>query len=1504
MQYFMKKYSLSLAFLALFCWSSQPASSQVSNDNEDGVNKVDQRFAKDFVPGQVLVKFKDTSTISVKRNAKGRFQAANDQTVDKLLKDYGVNDMEKLFPAEVAKPKASLRRKAAPNGTIVEEKNLDKIFWIKTQIQGADSTMQLIKKLQAMPEVEYAEPNYLSYITADVPAGQYEGESRQSTRAKAPVVTETDAEVICSSPTRNPLYFRQYGITQQKIHKLWNKPIINKKRPVIAILDTGVDINHPDLVDNIWQNSREVDGETAFDDDGNGIVDDKFGWNFVEDYYDLTDRNGHGTHCAGIAAAADNGIGIVGANPLALIMPVKVMSDRGVGDDATIARGIVYAAENGADIISMSIGGAVLSNTQKNALDRAYQTAVLVAAAGNNGKDIYNPIPSGTSYPAAYYLVLGVEASGSNLQRAGFSNYDPDGPIYSEDGVDGRNYEVQVPGVDIYSTLPDGKYNKLSGTSMSTPLFAGAISALQMVKEYPSKDVLYSDLIYLKADFEKIYSDDTPRTPKIDLITMTIDDNVESNNNVDGQVDVGEAILFTPVLRNTWADATDINLKLTVDPVYADYVEIENSEVAFGYSLSAYGRATAKTPIKVRFANNIGDNTRIKFLMEVSCAEGTESFTQDVYVTVNNMVKISGLISEDRTLTSDHVYYVNENLGIMEGATLTIEPGTRLEFAEGMGLSSFGKLVANGTPEKPIVFTGHKGAVWAGIKSHESTGVHNYEDDVIYTNDEQTLFTLLPTEMTPNRFSSKHQSIYSGDNYGSLGKNFYLYNYLKDFESDMTSRQDLLTDPDYLTSAVLQMLSDWEAYWSQYPTQYSDDKPYSSIAHANFLRWYICDNPRDTISNCKLEYTVLYEENSFWNWNDFPPYMKDCVYESKISHLCTNFYRVDGIRNNIIGIDAGTYSYGRGLLISESSLLYSNIVNNFFGSMARGLPKYSDLKYTNYFNNYAGCDDLGKYYGKNYSLCYYPNTPGVDKSEYPSYTGTSREDLVRPYIFEMGNAPYTYGQIDLSNMPTRPYAEAHGIVWKVCVNGKDAQDEFEGLAPLGVGRHKFEVYYNRPMNVAVAPKITFGVREPYTQHEVAEDGEWSADSLIYTAYITITGKTSSDGLNRIYVQGGEDNEYFECPYEKSRFNINIQAAGSMATGFAAEAGLGRVDLTWNNDENDFDDAMGFNIYRYTEEEKLMPVLDEWGNEIPEYDENGNWQFDENGDWIRKKELRMVRDTICLNREIVDIETTAFTDYDVTPGKTYYYYYKVLSTDLQEYDVSNVVAATPLTATLGDANGSGDVDVADVITTVNQITGMEPKPFIFEAADVNVDLMIDVLDVIGIIQKILNPGANTLAMSEAEATYTIEDGTLYVESPVALAGIQVQLSLTPDPSSVGEGRIIVAEDLKGFEHTSAWLSDNDYLFLAYNMNGKTLTPGKHALLHIGDAMIAQIRLSDANGHNILVNGDDATKVNRMASDVMTIPGIYDMQGRKHSGNSEQQVRLPKGVYIINGQKVVR
>lgn len=1462
----MKQLNLILTSTLLLCATVLPSSAQVSNDNADGVNRVDRRQQdNDFVPGQVLVKFKDESSVQVRRNSRGQIRTASISEVDKLLSEFGVNDMEKLFPNEVARPKSLLRSRVAPNGTVVQEKNLDKVFWVKTGMNNPDSTLQLIEKLKAIPEVEYAEPNYYLYITENTPA---------LTRNAAPQITmttnteaETTANYICLNPSQNPLYSQQYGIAQQNIHQLWDKRIINRKRPVIAIIDTGVDITHPDLVDNIWTNPKEIEGEKGYDDDRNGYNDDINGWNFVDGNNIVTDLNRHGTHVAGIAAGADNELGIVGANPLARIMPVRVMDANGRGDAATIARGIVYAAENGADILNLSLGGPILPQAEKEALDLAYQSAIIVAAAGNSGLSIYKQytgiayllVGSGRNYPGAYHLVLGVEATQEGGQRASYSNYDPDGPVYSTEGVQGCNYEVQVAGSNIYSTLPDGNYGLLSGTSMASPLFAGAISALMMIKDYPSRDALIGDLIHLKADFAKIYSDNTSRKPMVDCVSMDIDDSAGNGN---GKIDVGETVSLLPTLRNTWTKASGIRLKLTVEEKYRNVVTILNPEIDFGYDIPVYECLAAAQPFKVRFSENIdcGDeNTSVQFSLEIRNNENPDVAMRDIDLNVYNMVEISGLISENTALTSDRVYHVTDNIGIMEGVTLTIEPGTRLEFDQGTGLSSFGKLIAKGTPSRKIVFTGYNGAVWSGIKTHESTGQHSH-DAVLYTNEAQTLFTLLPTKATPNKYTQKSKVIYYGANDDSPYKLFSLKNYIKDFTSDMTSKQDLLTDPNYLTSAVLQMLSDWEAYWSQYPTQYSADKPNSTWVYANFFSWSTYDNPRDTISYCRIEDIKNVKA-------ELIPTCNDCIFSGIQSHPYKFFSNIDGVRNNILSCiitDGTTW-----LTDSEEcayfgiKLIHSNIVNNRWPNTwrrSRSLPNYCNIQSNNYFNNYAKYNEAGSYYQKEYSFSNYTLTPSIAHNDNPSYFGTGKESIIRPFVFEIGNALETFGKVDLSNMLTAPIAEAHGIVWKVCVNGKDAQDEYEDLAPLGVGKHKFEVYFNRPMNKAVAPEISFGVQEPYTQIEVNEDGSWNNEGTIYTAYKTITGKTSSDGINRIYVRGAEDNEYFECPYENTRFNIIVNAAGSMATGFTADAGMGRVNLTWNNSQNDFEDAMGFNVYRFTEGNEENPTR--------------------------------------INQAIIGVEETSYIDYDVTPGTTYYYYYKVLSTDLKEFDISNVVACIPLTAIGGDANGDGYVNVLDVTSTVDYIVGNDPKPFIFEAADMNTDLTVDVLDVVGIVNKILSPNGIRAASSEnvQEAIYTIENGMLYIETPVALAGLQLLLNVADDQVPTP------ASSLKGFEQATTWFSENDYQLLAYNIGGRQLEPGKHAILDMGDAEISSIRLSDRQGRLVrAVPGQDTTGIkDAMGSKVKNVKGIYNLNGQKMTNSS----KLLHGVYIINGQKVVK
>ena len=1446
---------------------------QVSNNNEDGVYKVSDQLSRPtrFVSGQVIVKFKDATPVTVRRISSHSVSASR-SSVNTVLQKFGVEKMEKLFPTAVHKAKSALSTMKAPNGSIITESNQDQVFLIQKEGLHQDSTLLLAETLSKLEDVEYAEPNYLVYINGTV--------------AEESVSTESGS-TICSDPSGTPLFDQQYGLIYEGLPVLWRKPVIKSKRPVIAIIDTGVDIDHPDLKDNIWTNTIEAEGEAGYDNDNNGFKSDVHGWDFVNHSPDIHDYNSHGTHVAGIAAAAKNGIGIIGANPKALIMPVTVMQSDGVGDIATIVKGIKYATDNGATVLNMSFGTYANSHVLRQALENAYHSCVLVAAAGNDGFPIYKDCakpgqPYGPSFPAAYSFVLGVQATDATGRLTGWSNFDCDGPNYSAEtsivDPEGFNYEYFAPGAGIISTVLGGKYKNMNGTSMAAPLVAGGISVLQMVKEYDSQEILWGDLLH-SATLLEAYNI-TERPAEIDFLGMQmrdrkeladgeIDDNSYATN--DGEVDAGETLKIYPILRTTFGEARNVQLKLEMGDEYEDasLVDIQTSSADFGMNLSAYGKGVSVNPLVMKISDKCADARHIKMKV-VATVDGT-SFEQPFTLTISNMHKIGGLILKDSTLTADKTCYVTENVGIPEGITLTIEPGTRLEFATGMGISSFGKLVAKGTPEKPIIFTRHTGeGIWAGVKSHESDGAigkRNYSLGSIYRDSAYTQFTIFRTEATPYTmgYNYSRNFCYNSIVQQNPRKDFYLSKYM-DVErkiADLRRDTTLATNPEFITTEVLQMLADWnawndtcEAKFSTWITDVSKSFRNEIYFHTG-IAWTIYSNPRDTLYYCKLSYC---------NLEGYKPYMYDCEISYTHNYYNYGFHIFDGERCNFVNNGLTSRSNEWDDINNQHAF---NYVNNYlfwddtYGQYAeQELPNYSQLTHSNWINSVGQTQLEGKYKGHTYWIRNNSSKPSIDHAEKPSYLGTAREDLVRPYCYEIENAPNTFGKIDLSNMPKEPIHEAHGIVWKVVVDGKDAQDEYEDLAPLGVGKHEFCVWFNRPMNVKVAPQISFGVRDPYSQVNVSEDGSWSADSTKYTAYITITGKTASDGINQIFVRGAEDNEYFECPYEKTRFRVQVQAAGSMATGFEAEPALGRVNLTWNNENNDFTDAMGFNIYRY------MMVNDSTSS-----------------------------DTVRLNQEILGTDMTSYTDYAVVPGTTYYYYYKVLSTDLKEYDVSNVVSCTPQTSVLGDANGSSDVDIADVITTVNYAAGENPKPFIFEAADMNTDQLIDILDVIGIIQKIINPAADVAASALATATYTVENGIVYVDCPVALAGVQVQLA-------TGEKKkITIADDLKGFETVSSWLTDNDYIFLAYNMNGLTLPAGKHAILNIGDAEITGLRLSDALGHNIAASRV-LTEIERVTPGKTNSNGVFNINGQKVATDKNSLKALPRGVYIINGKKVVK
>jgi large repetitive protein len=243
---------------------------------------------------------------------------------------------------------------------------------------------------------------------------------------------------------------------------------------VIAIIDTGVDYTHPDLAANIWNNVDEIPNN-GIDDDHNGYIDDIRGWNFYDNNSDPKDVFGHGTMCAGITAAVgNNGVGIAGVTWNCKIMPVRFEARDDEGGDTwpKFIKGIKYAVENGANIISISTGNYDIQDVIGDAINDAYDKGVFVCAAAGNDN------ANKKLYPAAFDNVIAVGGTDHNDKRAYFSTY-------------GEWIDIAAPAINIYSTMPTydvpmnhdpygytQTYSNGAGTSFSAPQVAGVAALL------------------------------------------------------------------------------------------------------------------------------------------------------------------------------------------------------------------------------------------------------------------------------------------------------------------------------------------------------------------------------------------------------------------------------------------------------------------------------------------------------------------------------------------------------------------------------------------------------------------------------------------------------------------------------------------------------------------------------------------------------------------------------------------------------------------------------------------------------------------------------------------------------------------------------------------------------------------------------------------------------------------------------------------------------------------
>ena len=1235
-------------------------------------------YGCEYVANEVIVKFKHSSPVRIQRhNTTRRFVSASVTEVDMVLDSLGIFDVEDLMP--LTGHMVSNKVMNVGGKRLAPDQNLSKLCNIVFDTAKVATVDEAIAMLERLPEVEYAEPNYIVRI--------------MSASAEDTIYDHTDAKAY----TKEPLYSHQWGPGAINLPWLWEQPK-SKKRPVIAILDTGVDIEHPDLKDNIWTNEAEINGAGGKDDDKNGFFDDIHGYDFVNNTGVITDRNGHGTHCAGIAAAVgNNGIGITGANPDALIMPIQVMDKSGRGDVATFIKGIDYANANGADILSMSLGGCGSSSAEEALRKAFYNGKYLIAAAGNSGSDIYSGcLVGGLSFPAAFSFVMGVMSTDKSGKLSSYSNYDSDGPYYADWAAEGStieqgqtywNYDIAAPGSKIMSTFLNGTYREMSGTSMSTPLVAGALSRLLQCRTYSSQESAMGVIIqnrdtvksYNNLDVQKSMEfDEMNVSPVLVVTNYQIVDTINGGNG-DGKPNPGETIEIYPTVRCIYGNAYGVSVQmhhgLNVDTTTLDILQ-NKAEL---YNLSPGSSFRSKTPIIAKVAERCEDGYTIQLYSSIhfDSVPGIEMSSSSAYarklvLTIENKMSITGVIDTVLTLTPDKEY-VLKTVALNKNGVLNILPGTvvniqHCDFSQG-------RLNIKGTIDNFVRVNARESI--KGAKTDTLEYVH--------------LCNISPLKTKYESLTFKNSIVEdSGGSSGFYNSCFILSNFCTRIAA--------------YSSSVYEGCND--AYYTNFDA-YSHSLPF----------W-------------KQEY------------ND----------DLSIPHSC-------------------------------------NIITEFNYQIAR---------------------------------LHTQKVGFVFKLDDPCWFGTNDREYLRQHITDIktGNG---WGEGDISNALNEPVKEAHGIVWKIHVDGEEILPYKQTSTPIGVGKHKFEVYYNRPMDTSINPTISFGVRQPFTQHIVTEDPTWSADSTVFTAYYTISARTMTDGVNRILVTGGRDNEHFPTIDEYTRFDIIVQATGSLATGLFAEAGLGKVTLQWHTDEEDFEDLMGYHIYRWTEG---------------------------------------ATDSVIINDVLLTPEDTMFVDYNVVPGTSYYYTIQQVTTSFEEYNFSNPVCATPLTAQKGDANGSMNVDVADVVTEVAYLTGGNPQPFIFEAADVNADQIVNILDIVGTVNIITNPAVSSLGFSDTNtATYSIEDGILYIETPVVLGGVQFAFN--------ADAEISVLEALNGFE-TTTWTTAANFNFMAYSMSGKTLEVGKHALLYVGDAELSNIVLSNAQGQNVPAIKKTATGLSSVESMQMRLP----------------------------------
>lgn len=720
----------------------------VSNtkDNKSDVAKVDTVSIKDTK----TEKSKEPNVSENKNNVDNKI-GDPDKRIDYQKIIYETKDEDYRKSVKLAKGSFVVVRKENKNTTPIQEEQ-----WYKdAKATGSEVIMEDTVKDDNGKEVKQVSYK-ITTDEKDIWSIIDNTNSQNTVEIAEPVYKYFTSEESVPSAEDNKGMDKQWYLKDQKLEAVWgNEDYGNTagEGTVVAVIDTGVDYNHEDLQDNIWTNSAEVSGQKGTDDDNNGYVDDVHGINLIDPNETPMDDHGHGTHVAGIISMENNNVGGVGIAYKSKIMPIKAGGSDGTFNSTDIAKGIEYAYKNGADVINMSFGSSAHSALIENALQDAFNSCVLVAAAGNDGIPTADcPLGGQNMYPASYSYVIGVMAYDEANSFASFSNWDYKPNANAE-------YEVVAPGVSVYSTLPNGRYASWNGTSMAAPMVSAEAAILRSSlkdKDTYSSRYIMGQLVGATEDTITYYNEDVKKTynykklsltasltnkPKpnitVDEIYAFDSEDISKSNNGDGIIQPGETIDLAIGLRNQWGAAKDVTITVnaTTNGIDNQYVEfVSDKEVgiddigSFGTQNNGFKYNESKTvvgvehPIRIKIKENAPNDLNIQFNINYKAKNGLDENDTTVYrqsydttytIHIVKETVLSGKITEDTTLTADNYYIIKNSLLIPKGVTVNVEPGTKIQFWASDQYSAYGdnyiacisvkgNMHFNGTESQPI----------------------------------------------------------------------------------------------------------------------------------------------------------------------------------------------------------------------------------------------------------------------------------------------------------------------------------------------------------------------------------------------------------------------------------------------------------------------------------------------------------------------------------------------------------------------------------------------------------------------------------------------------------------------------------------------------------------------------------------------------------------------------------------------------------------------------------